>query len=369
MTNLLDPIDIGPLKAPNRILMAPLTRNRALPDGTPGPLAELYYRQRSSAALIISEATCISPIAKGYFLTPGIYQAEHVAAWRKITAAVHREGGRIFLQLWHVGRISHRSLLPDQRLPVAPSPIRARAKVFIDTGPVETSEPAELSLDEIRETIKSYAAATERARQADFDGVEIHAANGYLIDQFIQSGTNRRADEYGGAVSNRLKFLKEVTEAVCSAWDSSRVGVRLSPRGTFNDMFDADPMATFMGAVRALSGFGLAYLHVVESSPGDPPPSPDEQALFGSMRRAWPGVFIVNGGYDKQSAGKAIADSKADAVSFGRLFISNPDLPHRFAHDLALTQPKSDFFYGGDAWGYTNYPTYEQSKESLVEGP
>lgn len=356
MTSLLDPIQIGPFQAANRVFMAPLTRNRALADGTPGPLAALYYRQRSSAGLIISEATQIAPLGKGYFGTPGIFLPQHVAGWRKITAAAHEAGGRIFLQLWHVGRISHRSLLPGQQSPVAPSAIRARAKTFIETGPVETSEPRALSPTEIRETIRAYASAAEAARQAEFDGVEIHGANGYLIDQFIQSGTNQRTDEYGGSVPNRLRFLREVTEAVCTAWDSPRVGVRLSPRGTFNDMSDDDPLETFTEAAKVLSGFDLAYLHVVESSVGDPPPSEKERSIFAAMRRTWPGVLLVNGGYDKTSGDAAIREGAADAISFGRLFISNPDLPHRFARDCALTTPDPGFFYGGDERGYTDYP-------------
>jgi N-ethylmaleimide reductase len=325
-------------------------------DGTPGPLAALYYRQRSSAGLIITEATQISRFGQGYIRTPGIYLPQHVAAWRKITAAVHEAGGRIFLQLWHVGRISHRSLLPDQQPPVAPSAIRARAQTFIETGPVETSEPRALSRDEIRETIRSYAAAAKAARQAEFDGVEIHAANGYLIDQFIQSGTNQRTDEYGGSVPNRLRLLKEVTDAVCAAWDAACVGVRLSPRGTFNDMFDDDPLETFTEAAKALSGFDLAYLHVVEFSPGDPPPSDKERSIFTAMRRIWQGVFVVNGGYDKISGDAAVKEGAADAITFGRLFISNPDLPQRFARDCALTAPDPAFFYGGDERGYTDYP-------------
>ena len=249
-----------------------LTRNRASPDGTPGALAETYYRQRSSAGLIITEATQISAMGKGYINTPGIYLPQHIAAWRKIVDGVHAEGGRIFLQLWHVGRISHTSLLPDNAPPVAPSAIRANSRTVTSSGFVDVSEPRALTRDEIKTTIDDYGNAAKNAKSAGFDGVEIHAANGYLIDQFLQSRTNHRTDSYGGSIANRLRFLMEVAEAVSAVWDGSRITVRLSPRGTFNDMGDDDPAALFTAAVRELASRGLVHwLHMVEGSPGDPP--------------------------------------------------------------------------------------------------
>jgi N-ethylmaleimide reductase len=360
MPSLYDTIDLGGLHLPNRVFMAPLTRNRALPDGTPGPWAEAYYRQRASAGLIITEATQISAMGKGYINTPGIHLPKHVSAWAKIVDAVHNIGGHIFLQLWHVGRISHTSLLPDNQAPVAPSAVSAQARTVTENGFEEVSTPRALTRDEIKQTIDDYGRAAANAWAAGFDGVEIHAANGYLIDQFLQSRTNRRTDEYGGAVESRIRFLSEVARAVTAEWSPSRVGVRLSPRGTFNDMGDDDPDTTFTAAVEEMSALNLGYLHVVESSPGDAAPNSRFRSLFNRMRRQWGGIYVANGGYDRVSGEEAVRHDKANAIAYGRAFIANPDLPHRLEHGLPVNQPDSTTFYGGTEQGYTDYPAWGQ---------
>jgi N-ethylmaleimide reductase len=367
VTSLYDPLTLGDLELRNRVFMAPLTRNRARPDGVPGIWASTYYRQRTSAGLIVSEATQISPIGKGYINTPGIHSAEQMFAWKPIVEAVHSAGGRIFLQLWHVGRISHSSLLPGAVLPVAPSAIRAKSKTVVDTGFIDVSEPRALTLDEIKGTIDDYRTAAANARSAGFDGVEIHAANGYLIDQFLQSRSNVRTDRYGGSVSNRIRFLIEVAQAVLEVWDRSRVGVRISPRGTFNDMGDEDPEATFSAAVSELAGLRIGYLHVVEASPGDGPAAPEFCSLFRRLRREWRGVYIANGGYDGRSAEQAIRDGTADAIAFGRAFIANPDLPKRLEQRAPVNEPDPATFYGGTERGYIDYPAWDES--IAVMGP
>lgn len=358
MTTLYSPIQFGTLPLRNRVFMAPLTRNRAEPDGTPGRYAETYYRQRSSAGLIITEATQISAMGKGYINTPGIYLPEHIAAWQRIVDGVHASGGRIFLQLWHVGRISHSSLLPGGGQPVAPSAVKARSRTVTNEGFVDVTEPRALTSKEIEETIEDFWMAARNARLAGFDGVEIHAANGYLIDQFLQSSTNRRTDRYGGPVSNRIRFLAETAEAVLDIWEKERVSVRLSPRGTFNDMGDDNPEATFTAAVAELARLGLSTLHMVESCPGDSPPTPDFQDLFRRLRRHWPGSYVANGGYDGPSGEKAIAEGHADAIAYGRAFLANPDLPVRLEHQGPLNEPDPTTFYGGTERGYIDYPSW-----------
>ncbi|MFA5949258.1 MAG: alkene reductase [Hyphomicrobium sp.] len=360
MPSLYEPLALGDLQLPNRVFMAPLTRNRALPDGVPGPLAATYYQQRSSAGLIITEGTQISAMGKGYINTPGIHRPEHVAAWREIVSSVHKGGGHIFLQLWHVGRISHTSLLPGGESPVAPSAIQARAKTFTSEGLVDVSMPRALTLGDIRATVEDYGKAAANAKAAGFDGVEIHAANGYLIDQFLQSGSNQRTDEYGGSVANRVRFLSEVARAVAEVWAPSRIGVRLSPRGTFNDMSDNDPVSTFVAAVDALSTLGLGYLHIVEASPGDAPPSPEFVSLFAQMRERWPSVYVASGGFDGPAGEEAVKRGWADAIAYGRGFIANPDLPERLSLRSALNEPDSSTFYGGTEKGYTDYPFQAQ---------
>jgi len=359
MTSLYSPIQLGEFSLRNRVFMAPLTRNRANPDGTPGPWAETYYRQRSTAGLIITEATQISAMGTGYINTPGIYLPEHIAGWRRIVDGVHDHDGYIFLQLWHVGRISHTSLLPHGAQPVAPSAVRARSQTVTQLGLMNVSEPRALTLDEIRDTINDYRTAAANARAAGFDGIEIHAANGYLIDQFLQSRSNLRTDLYGGSVSNRIRFLVEIAHAVLEVWDGSRVGIRLSPRGTFNDMGDVDPEATFTAAVRQLATMGLGYLHMVEASPADAPPSPDFRGLFQQFRRKWGGLYVANGGYDGPRGEEAIKDGRADAIAYGRAFLANPDLPRRLEHRAPLNEPDQGTFYGGTERGYVDYPAWE----------
>ena len=357
MTTLYDPMVLGDMKLANRVFMAPLTRNRATPDGVPGQWASTYYSQRVSAGLIISEATQISPMGKGYINTPGIHSEEQIEGWKVVVDAVHQSGGRIFLQLWHVGRISHRSLLPENASPVAPSAIRARAQTVVETGFVDVSEPRALTLTEIRRTIEDYGRAASNAKAADFDGVEIHAANGYLIDQFLRSNSNARDDSYGGSAANRVRFLGEVVQAVLNVWDPGRVGVRISPLGDFNDMGDANPEETFACVVDLLNGCRPGYLHVVE----DPIPADQKQDFYRRLRSAWKGTYIANAGYDAERGERAITEASADAVAYGRLFLANPDLPKRLSRRGPLNVPDTKTFYGGDQRGYIDYPEWAES--------
>ncbi len=351
---LFRPLRIGATEVPNRVLMAPLTRNRAHPDGTPHEMAIEYYRQRASAGLILTEATQISAEGKGYINTPGIHSDAHVEGWRRITEAVHAAGGRIWLQLWHVGRISHVSLLPNGQAPVAPSAIRANAQTFVD-GMIDVSEPRALAVEELPRLVEDYVIAAERAKEAGFDGVEVHAANGYLLDQFLQDRTNHRTDAYGGSVEGRLRLPLEATEAVAGVWGADRVGLRLSPFGTFNDMGDSHPATNFAEIYRAFDKLGLAYLHVVEKFPSIDA-SPEQAAALDTLRAIWSGTYIANGDFDAARAVDWIARGRADAVTFGRPFIANPDLPERFRLGAALTEPDGSTFYGGDQHGYTDYP-------------
>lgn len=354
MSNLYDPIVMGEMTFANRVFMAPLTRNRAMPDGVPGEWASKYYSQRASAGLIVSEATQISPMGKGYINTPGIHSEEQVAGWKSVVDAVHQAGGRIFLQLWHVGRISHSSLLPGNAPPVAPSAIKAHAQTVVESGFVDVSEPRALSETEIHQTIADFGHAASNAKAAGFDGVEIHAANGYLIDQFLKSKSNVRTDNYGGNVANRARFLGEVVQAVLKVWEASRVGVRISPLGTFNDMGDADPEETFACVVDVLNGYRPGYLHVVE----DTIPVNFRADFFQGLRSAWKGLYVANGGYDAGRGERAVADGFADAVAYGRLFLANPDLPKRLSQRGPLNEPDTGRFYGGDARGYVDYPEW-----------
>ena len=356
MVTLFDPVRLGSLVLANRVFMAPLTRNRAHADGVPGELAATYYSQRASAGLIVTEATQISPMGKGYINTPGIYSNEQVRAWSRIVEAVHKSGGRIFLQLWHVGRISHMSLLPNNAQPVAPSAIRANSQTLIATGLAPVSEPVALTASGIQETLDDYLRSAANAKEAGFDGVEIHAANGYLIDQFLKTGSNRRADEYGGAASNRVRFLMQTVERVLEVWDSSHVGVRISPTGGFNDMSDDNPLETFSVAVAGLNGYGLGYLHVVETAQNSKGSSKEDLATSAHLRTLWKSLYVVNGGYDRLRGEDALRTGHADAVAYGRAFLANPDLPRRLQLGAALNEPDPTTFYGGDAAGYTSYP-------------
>jgi len=357
MTNIdiLSPFELGPLALPNRMVMAPMTRNRAGRGNAPGPLNATYYVQRASAGLIISEATQISPQGVGYPATPGIHSAEQIAGWKGVTEAVHAAGGRIFLQLWHVGRISHPSLQPSRALPVAPTAIAPAGQAMTAEGMKPFVTPRALDTAEIAGIVEDYRLAARNARMADFDGVELHGANGYLIDQFLRDRTNRRTDHYGGTALNRARFLIEVTEAAVGEWGAERVGVRLSPTNPFNDMDDSNPAATFATAVGELNRFALAYLHVVEPAASDPMPAgavPDIRFF----RKLWRGTLIGNKGYDLERANAVIRDGSADLVSFAVLFLANPDLPIRFRHGGPFNPPDRKTFYGGTAAGYTDYP-------------
>ena len=353
--DLFTPIQVGPYTLPNRIVMAPMTRNRAATGNVPHDLNVDYYRQRASAGLIITEASQISPQGVGYPATPGIHSAEQVAGWKRITEAVHARGGHIFLQLWHVGRISHPSLQPGGALPVAPSAIKPAGEAFTYEGLQAFVQPRALELDEIPALINDYLVAAENAQDAGFDGVEIHAANGYLLDQFLRDGTNQRTDKYGGSIKNRVRLLLEVTEAVTAVWGGGRVGIRISPLQPFNDMSDSNPEALFSYVVQQLNNFELAYLHVTEmgkESPGVAGPAFDLLKL----RKIYCDIYMTNAGYDQERANAALAAGEADLVAFGMLYIANPDLPERFAQNAPLNTPDPDTFYGGNAEGYTDYP-------------
>jgi len=340
--------------------MAPLTRNRAGEGNVPGDLNATYYRQRASAALLITEATQVAPMGQGYPRTPGIHSEAQVEGWSTVTDAVHEEGGRIFLQLWHVGRISH-SDYHDGARPVAPSAIRPEGEVLtpdMEMVPFET--PRALETDEVPEVVDQYRQGAANARRADFDGVEIHAANGYLIDQFLRSGTNQRTDRYGGSLENRLRFLREVVDAVTDEWGGDRVGVRFSPLSPFNDMGDDTPAETFRAAAATADDSGLAYVHLVEPSEPKPPVAGDggPATVFGGIREAFDGALVANGNYDEDTAADAIERGYADLIAFGRAFLANPDLPRRLREGLPINVPDESTFYNGDAEGYTDYPTW-----------
>jgi N-ethylmaleimide reductase len=353
---LFSPLTIGALTLPNRIVMAPLTRSRAADGDIPHDLNVEYYAQRASAGLIISEGTQISPEGKGYIATPGIYNDEQVAGWRKVTDAVHAKGGRIFAQLWHVGRISHTFFQPGGKAPVAPSAIAANAKAFIPSGLVDTSTPHALETSEIKGIVEDYRKAAANAERAGFDGVELHGANGYLIDQFLRDGTNKRTDEYGGSIENRTRFLGEVLAAITSVLTPSRVGVRFSPFSNFNDITDSDPLVTFGAAISKANEFSLAYLHLVEGQTGGPRDQVTP-AEIASLRSRFKGAYLANNGYDRQHAIDAVEAGNADLIAFGRPFIANPDLVERLERNAPLNEPKPATFYGGGAEGYTDYPT------------
>lgn len=353
--DIFSPFALGPLQLPNRIVMAPMTRNRAGRGNVPGPINATYYAQRASAGLIISEATQISPQGVGYPGTPGIHSAEQVAGWKTVTEAVRAAGGRMVLQLWHVGRISHPSLQPRGALPVAPSAIAPAGQAMTLDGMKPFVTPGALDTSEIAGIVEDYRRAANNARGAGFDGVELHGANGYLIDQFLRDGSNRRTDRYGGTALNRARFLIEVVEAIVGEWGAERVGVRLSPTNPFNDMTDSNPAATFATAVGELNRFGLAYLHVVEPAANDPVAN-GETPDIRFFRKLWRGALMANKGYDLARANNVIHHGWADLVSFAVLFLANPDLPIRFRRGGPFNPPDRKTFYGGNATGYTDYP-------------
>jgi N-ethylmaleimide reductase len=351
-TDLFSPINLGRLQLPNRIVMAPLTRNRAGAGDVPLPIHATYYRQRATAGLIITEASPVSPQGVGYPGTPGIYSEAQISGWQAVTRAVHAAGGHIFLQLWHVGRISHPDLQPGGAVPVAPSAIRPAGEAITAAGLQPFVTPRALEQEEIRVIVAQYATAARHALEAGFDGVEVHAANGYLIDQFLRDSSNRRTDDYGGSPVNRSRFLREVLQAVCQAVGPDRVGVRISPENSFNDMHDSQAQGTFEFVARQLSGFGLAYLHVVE---GDMV-SGGKTLDYGRIRSTFQGIYMANCRYDLARAQQAIAGGAADMVSFGALYIANPDLVERFRTGAPLNTPDPGTYYGGDEHGYTDYP-------------
>jgi N-ethylmaleimide reductase len=345
---LFTPVRIGPLELANRVVMAPMTRNRAGAGDVPQAIAAEYYRQRAAAGLIITEASQISPQGKGYPGTPGIYSREQVAGWKLVTDAVHKEGGRIFLQLWHVGRISHPSLQLENALPVAPSAIKPAGDAMTATGLQPFVTPRALETSELPGIVEAYRQAALNAQEAGFDGVEVHAANGYLLDQFLRDGSNHRTDAYGGSIENRSRLLLEVVEVVSKAIGAGRVGVRLSPVGAFNDMQDSDPTAIFLHVARQLGSRGLAYLHVFETDPNG--------FDWAALKQAFGGRYIANGAYDKTRAAAALSGGRADLVAFGVPFIANPDLVARLKQGAPLAPPDTATFYGGTEKGYTDYP-------------
>jgi N-ethylmaleimide reductase len=357
---LFEPLQLGALNLPNRILMAPLTRGRAGVSRTPNTLMVDYYRQRATAGLIISEATQISETAAGWSETPGIYADAQVEGWQAITDAVHQAGGQIVLQLWHTGRASHPDFQPGGIRPISASEVTPSGEIHTPLGKKPYVMPRAVEVEEIPAIVRQYVEATRKARAAGFDGVEIHAANGYLIDQFLRDGTNQRTDAYGGSLVNRARFLLEVTEGVINAWSADRVGVRLSPTNPFNDMRDRDPIAIFTHAAAALNTYQLAYLHILEALPGHMLAAEGEPLVHPHMRRVFDGPMIMNGGYDAVSGAEAIATHQADAIAYGVPFIANPDLPERFAQSAPLNEPDPSTFYTTGPQGYTDYPTLEK---------
>jgi N-ethylmaleimide reductase len=353
--DIFSPFQLGPLSLPNRVVMAPMTRNRAGPGNAPTELNATYYAQRAGAGLIIAEASQVSPQGLGYPGTPGIHSAEQIAGWKRVTDAVHVAGGRIFLQLWHVGRISHPSLQPDGALPVAPSAIAPAGQAWTLDGMKPYVTPRALDTAELPGLVAQYRDGAANAKAAGFDGIEVHAAHGYLLDQFLRDSTNRRSDAYGGSAENRGRLLVEVMEAVAGVWGGERVGVHLSPTNlAFNDISDSDPAATFSTAVRMLDRLGLSYLHIVEPGPADPiGPGPRLDTAF--FRPLWRSALIANKAYDLARANAVLRDGSADLVSFATLFIANPDLPERLRRGAPFNPPDRKTYYGGAARGYTDY--------------
>ena len=359
---LFQPLALGRANLGHRVVMAPLTRLRAeVPSDKPTPLMAEYYTQRASeGGLIITEATTVSCKSRGYLGAPGIYDDIHIGSWKQITNAVHKKGGKIFLQLWHVGRVAHSDLIGGGA-PVGPSVTPYEGVAFTQNGWVPVTPNRALTLNEIKGVIEEYRAAARRALQAGFDGVELHAANGYLLDQFLQDGTNKRTDVYGGSVENRARLLLEVFDAVASVWDADRVGVRVSPSSSFNGMHDSNPEALYVHVATALADRGSAFLHVVEPRVIGSVDAEEWQPAVASalLRKHFAGPIIAAGGFDPESAGQIVASGDADAVAFGRHFIANPDLPARIKRQLPLNSYDRNTFYGGDAQGYTDYPFYQ----------
>jgi N-ethylmaleimide reductase len=363
---LFEPVTIGRSTLQNRIVMAPLTRSRARqPGNVPTTLNACYYAQRASAGLIVTEATQISMQGQGYAWTPGIHSREQVEGWRTVTQAVHEAGGLMFMQLWHVGRISHPALQPDNMLPVAPSSIKPTGKAFIEDEeghamlvPFET--PRALQLEEIPYVVHQYLRASRNAMDAGMDGVEVHGANGYLIDQFLCTHSNQRRDAYGGPVANRTRFLFEALEAAIEVWGADRVGLRLSPLGTFNDVGDDEPDVLYAYIAETLNRYGLAYLHLINPTTSSPEADPRAVTIMNAIREKYRGKLVVAGNFDHETAEAWLENGKADLIAFGRKFIANPDLPERLRKNLPLNADDPSTYYGGGAKGYTDYPSIAQ---------
>ena len=355
MADLFTPLKMGPNEFKNRIFMAPLTRSRADDDtDTPTDMMVEYYKQRASAGLIISEATQISPMGKGYIKTPGIYTDAHVAAWKKITDAVHSDGGKIFCQLWHVGRISHSLLLPEGEKPLAPSAIQADVQAYTSEGEQQCSIPKAMTKEDITNTISEYKNAAEKAKEA-----------GFLLNQFLEDKTNQRSDEYGGSIENRIRFLTEVIEAVCDVWPKDQVGIRLSPTGHFNDIDDSDPLSLYSAVIEMLNEKELTYLHMVEKFPGADISNKDFYILTELIKK-WDGLYMANGNYNYMDGQDAVRSERADAIAYGRPFISNPDLPKRFKIGAELNTPDEATFYQGGEKGYTDYPFLQEADDKTA---
>ncbi|WP_024280519.1 alkene reductase [Xanthobacter sp. 126] len=359
-TSLFEPFRLGELTLPNRIVMAPLTRNRAAAGFVPSDLAPQYYALRADAGLLITEASQISQQGQGYQDTPGIYSDAQVEGWKKVTDAVHAKGGRIFIQLWHVGRVSHTSLQPNGGAPVAPSALTAATKTFVNNGFAETSAPRALELSEIPGLIADYRRAAANAIKAGFDGVEVHGANGYLIDQFLKDGSNQRTDAYGGSIENRARFLLEAMDAIIAEIGAARTGLRLSPVSPANGISESNPQALFNYVIDELEKRHPVYIHVVEGATGGPRDvAPDFS--FEELRKRYSGAWMVNNGYDLALANAVLAEGKADLVAFGKPFISNPDLVERLQRNAPLNELDRDTLYGGGAKGYIDYPTLKDA--------
>jgi N-ethylmaleimide reductase len=346
---LLSPFTLGDLPLKNRMVMAPMTRSRALAGNVPNPLAETYYAQRASAGLIVTEASQVSPQGQGYIRTPGIHSNEQIEGWQKITRAVHKAGGTIFLQLWHVGRISHPEF-HGGALPVSASAIAAEGEVYTERGPKKMVAPRALERQEIPGIVEQFRKGAANAKKAGFDGVELHGANGYLLDQFTRDGANKRTDLYGGTVENRARLPLEVTDAVIGVWGHDRVGYRVSPNSPFNSMSDSDPVATFSYLANQLGRRKIAYLHVID-------PLKDARRVTPVLRKAFGGPYIVNGGFTSDAAEAAILQGETDLVAFGVPFLANPDLPQRVAAGASLNSADPATFYQGEAKGYVDYPS------------
>lgn len=355
---LFQPFQLGPLTLKNRIVMAPLTRNRATPGNAATAMIAEHYRQRAGAGLLITEASPISQQGQGYINTPWIVTDDQVAGWRLVTDAVHQAGGAIFVQLWHVGRVSHVSLQPDGGAPVAPSAIRANTKTFLGGGFVDVSEPRALAREELQGIVDDYVKAAKNAARAGFDGVEIHAANGYLLDQFQRDSSNKRTDDYGGSIENRARLTLEVIDAMLAALAPEKIGIRFSPVSPANDVADSNPQALFGYLVEQVGKRKLAYIHIVEGATG----GPRDYAPFdyAALRKSFGDAYIANNGYDREMALATVETGAADLVAFGRPFISNPDLVERLRKGAPLAELDKATLYGGDAHGYTDYPSLGQ---------